>query len=66
MLIENGIDVSSSRGVPECRYVQELEEWEEIEFFGKDKFPNLLFTCDWKKMMYIAERDENNEAYSQD
>ena len=65
LLIENGIDVSSSRGVPECRYVQELEEWEEIEFFGKDKFPNLLFTCDWKKMMYIAERDENNVWLSQ-
>jgi len=65
LLIENGIDGSSSRAAPECRYVQELGEWEEIEVFGKEKFPNLLFTCDWKKMMYIAERDENNVWLSQ-
>lgn len=49
LLIENGIDGSSSWAAPECRYVQELGEWEEIEVFGKEKFPNLLFTCDWKK-----------------
>ena len=65
LLIENGIDGSSSWTAPECRYVQELGEWEEIEIFGKEKFPNLLFTCDWKKMMYIAERDENNVWLSQ-
>ena len=65
LLIENGIDVSSSRGAPECRYVQELGQWEEIELFGKDKFPNLVFTCDWKKMMYIAERDESGAWLSQ-
>jgi hypothetical protein len=65
LLIENGIDGSSSWTTPECRYVQELGEWEEIEIFGKEKFPNLLFTCDWKKMMYIAERDENNVWLSQ-
>lgn len=65
LLIENGVDASSSRGAPECRYVQELEEWEEIELFGKDKFPNLVFTCDWKKMMYIAERDESGTWLSQ-
>lgn len=65
LLIDNGIDGSSSRAAPECRYVQELGEWEEIEVFGKEKFPNLLFTCDWKKMMYIAERDENNVWLSQ-
>ena len=65
LLIENGIDGSSSWTTPECRYVQELGEWEEIEIFDKEKFPNLLFTCDWKKMMYIAERDENNVWLSQ-
>ena len=65
LLIENGIDGSSSWTTPECRYVQELGEWEEIEIFGKEKFPNLLFTCDWKKMMYLAERDENNVWLSQ-
>jgi len=65
LLIENGIDGSSSWTTPECRYVQELGEREDIEIFGKEKFPNLLFTCDWKKMMYIAERDENNVWLSQ-
>ncbi|WP_315584829.1 hypothetical protein [Actinomyces viscosus] len=65
LLIANGIDVSTSRGAPECRYVQELGQWEEIELFGRDKFPNLVFTCDWKKMMYIAERDESGAWLSQ-
>lgn len=65
LLIENGLDVSSSRGAPERRYVQELGQWEEIQEFGEEKFPNLIFTCDWKKMMYIAERDESGAWLSQ-
>lgn len=28
-------------------YVQELFEWEEIAVFGGEKFPHLVFTCDW-------------------
>jgi len=65
LLADNGLDVSGSWGAPGRRYVQELEQWEEIELFGKDKFPNLVFTCDWKKMMYIAERDESGAWLSQ-
>lgn len=65
LLIENGLDVSSSRGAPKRRYVQELGQWEEIQEFGEEKFPNLIFTCDWKKMMYIAERDESGAWLSQ-
>ena len=65
LLIKNGLDASSSRGAPEPRYVQELGQWEEIQEFGEEKFPNLIFTCDWKKMMYIAERDESGAWLSQ-
>lgn len=65
LLIENGLDVSRSWGAPERRYVQELEQWEEIQEFGDEKFPNLIFTCDWKKMMYIADRDESGAWLSQ-
>ena len=65
LLIKNGLDASSSRGAPEPRYVQELGQWEEIQEFGEEKFPNLIFTCDWKKMMYIAERDEGGAWLSQ-
>ena len=65
VLIENGLDVSGSRGAPERRYEQDLGQWEEIQVFGEEKFPNLIFTCDWKKMMYVADRDESGAWLSQ-
>lgn len=65
LLAENGLDASSSRNVPEQRYVQELGAWEEIQWYGEEKFPNLVFTCDWKKMMFIADRDESGAWLSQ-
>ena len=65
VLIENGLDVSGSRGAPERRYEQDLGQREEIQVFGEEKFPNLIFTCDWKKMMYVADRDESGAWLSQ-
>lgn len=59
LLSENKIDASGSWRKPRERYVQELGQWEEIQHFGAEKFPNLVFTCDWKKMMDLASRDES-------
>ena len=60
ILADNRIDASGSRENPEVRYEQELREWEEIEHFGAEKFPNLVFTCDWKKMMDLASQDNSD------
>ena len=59
ILAENSIDASGSRIEPEQRYTQDIGDWEEIQYFGAEKFPELTFTCDWKKMMVLADRDEN-------
>lgn len=59
ILAENKIDASGSWQKPRDRYVQELGQWEEIQYFGGEKFPNLVFTCAWKKMMDLASRDES-------
>lgn len=58
IIASHGIDPSGSRLEPEARYEQQLGEWDEIPLVGEETFPNLIFTCDWKKMMLLADRDE--------
>lgn len=57
LLGDAGIDASGTWSEPEDKYIQELEEWEEIIDFGDEKFPNLILACDWEATRSIAAQD---------